>query len=158
MIKFSVNCSQLILVSESLCKGSSVPSVRSLVMDVKRIKCFIFLAMLFYTDGWVAGRIYVWPIEAHSHTQTHTHPFYGPLDFVRDYPGEPVPEPIWILLKQDSERQWHQLDHMQICTSPQTDNHASTSPLSFLQAECPSCHPTNSVKALKVKIKVHSSH
>jgi len=26
--------------------------------------------------------------------------------------------------------QWHQLDHMQIiCTSLQTDNHASTSPL-----------------------------
>jgi len=28
--------------------------------------------------------------------------------------------------------QWHQLDHMQIiCTSLQTDNHASTSSLSF---------------------------
>jgi len=27
-------------------------------------------------------------------------------------------------------------------------NHASISPLSFLQAGCPSCHPTNSVKAL----------
>jgi len=38
---------------------------------------------------------------------------------------------------------------MQICTSPQTDNHASTPPLSFLQAGCPSCSPTNSVKALK---------
>jgi len=38
---------------------------------------------------------------------------------------------------------------MQICTSLQTDNHASTPPFSFLQAECPSCHPTNSVKALK---------
>jgi len=35
------------------------------------------------------------------------------------------------------------------CTSLQTDNHASTSPLSFLQAGCPSCRPTNSVKALK---------
>jgi len=39
--------------------------------------------------------------------------------------------------------------HMQVCTSLQTDNHASTSPLSFLQAGCPSCHPTNSVKAPK---------
>jgi len=29
------------------------------------------------------------------------------------------------------------------------DNHASTPPVSFLQAGCPSCHPTNSVKALK---------
>jgi len=30
-----------------------------------------------------------------------------------------------------------------------TDNHANTPPLSFLQARCPSCRPTNSVKALK---------
>jgi len=38
---------------------------------------------------------------------------------------------------------------MQVCTSLQTDNHANTPPLSFLQAGCPSCRPTNSVKALK---------
>jgi len=50
---------------------------------------------------------------------------------------------------RDSEWQWHQLGHMQVCTSLQTDNHASTPPLSFLQAGCPSCRPTNSVKALK---------
>jgi len=49
----------------------------------------------------------------------------------------------------DSEWQWHQLGHMQVCTSMQADNHASTPPLSFLQAGCPSCCPTNSVKALK---------
>jgi len=52
---------------------------------------------------------------------------------------------------RDSEWQWHQLGHMQVCTSLQTDNHASTPTLSFLQAGCPSCHPTNSVKALKAK-------
>ena len=50
---------------------------------------------------------------------------------------------------RESEWQWHQLGHMQVCTSFQTDNHASTPPLSFLQAGCPSCRPTNSVKALK---------
>jgi len=38
---------------------------------------------------------------------------------------------------------------MQVCTSLQTDNHASTPPLCFLQAGCPSCRPTNSIKALK---------
>jgi len=32
----------------------------------------------------------------------------------------------------------------------QTDNHASTPPFSYLQAGCPSCHPNNSVKAMKV--------
>jgi len=38
---------------------------------------------------------------------------------------------------------------MQVCTLFQADNHANTPPLSFLQAGCPSCRPTNSVKALK---------
>jgi len=49
---------------------------------------------------------------------------------------------------RDSEWQWHQLGHMKVCTSLQTDNHASTPPLCCLQAGCPSCHPTYSVKAL----------
>jgi len=55
-----------------------------------------------------------------------------------------------------SEWQWHQLGHMQICTSLQTDNHASTPPLSFLQAGCPSCRPTNSVKALKAHSQIYT--
>ena len=42
---------------------------------------------------------------------------------------------------------------MQVCTSLQTDNHASTPPLSFLQAGCPSYCPTNRVKALKAQHK-----
>jgi len=46
---------------------------------------------------------------------------------------------------------------MQVCTLLQTDNHASNPPLSFLQAGCPSCRPTNSVKALKGLLKdLHS--
>jgi len=49
---------------------------------------------------------------------------------------------------RDSEWQRHQLGHMQVCTSLQTDNHTSTPPLCFVQAGCPSCHPTNSVKTL----------
>jgi len=52
---------------------------------------------------------------------------------------------------RDSEWQWHQLGHMQVCTLLQTDNHARTPPLCFLQAGCPSCRPTNSVKALKAE-------
>jgi len=49
-----------------------------------------------------------------------------------------------------------QLDHMQVCTSLQADNHTSTAPLSFLQAGCPSCRPTNSVKALNAQaLKAH---
>ena len=50
---------------------------------------------------------------------------------------------------RDGEWQWHQLGHMQVCTSLQTDNHTSTPPLSFLQTGCPSCCLTNSIKALR---------
>ena len=50
---------------------------------------------------------------------------------------------------RDSEWQWHQLGHMQVCTSLQTDNHVSTPPLSCFTGRCPSCRPTNSVKALR---------
>jgi len=69
-------------------------------------------------------------------------------------PGEPVPRKFINLdftEARDSEWQWHQLGLMQVCTSLQTDNHTSTPPLSFLQTGCPSCRPTNSVKALKAK-------
>jgi len=38
---------------------------------------------------------------------------------------------------------------MQVCTSFHTDNNTSTPQLSFLQAGCPSCRPTNSIKAPK---------
>jgi len=50
---------------------------------------------------------------------------------------------------RECEWQWHQLGHMQICTSLQTDNHASNPSVSFLQAGCLSCRQTNSIKALK---------
>jgi len=57
---------------------------------------------------------------------------------------------------RDSEWQWYQLGHLQVCTSLQTDNHASTPPLSFLQAGYPSCHPTNNVRALKAIVPEES--
>jgi len=59
---------------------------------------------------------------------------------------------------RDSEWQFHQLGHMQVCTSFQTGNHASTSPLSFLQAGCSSCRPTNSLKALKAIVQLMALH
>jgi len=41
---------------------------------------------------------------------------------------------------RDSEWQWDQLGHMQVCTSLQTDNQASTSPL-FFTGRMPSLSP-----------------
>jgi len=42
---------------------------------------------------------------------------------------------------RDSEWQWHQLGHMQICTLLQTYNHASTPPLSFFTGRMPFLPP-----------------
>ena len=89
-----------------------------------------------------------WSTAQYSHT--HTHPFNGPLSGttqVSQY--QKGKTNLDFTEARDSERQWHQPGHMQVCTSLQTDNHANTSLLSFLQAGCPSCRPTNSVKALK---------
>jgi len=83
-------------------------------------------------------------------THTHTHPFNGPL------PG--TTRMSWYQKGKTnldftearvSQWHWHQLSHMQVCTLLQRNNHASTPPLSFLQARCPSCRQTNNVKALK---------
>ena len=66
--------------------------------------------------------------------RTHT-PVYR--QFGRDYLGELVPEGktnLDFTEARDGEWQWHQLGRMQVCTSLQTDNHASTLLLSFLQA------------------------
>jgi len=84
-------------------------------------------------------------------TDTHTQPFNDPLSEttqVSQY--QKGKTNLDFTEARDSEWQWHQLGHMQVCTSLQVDNHASTPPLRILQAVCPSCRPTNSVKdALK---------
>ena len=89
----------------------------------------------------------------HTHTQTHTrtHPYNGPLSgTTRVGRYQKGKTKLDFTEARDGEWQWHQLGHMQVCTSLQADNHTSTPPLSFLQAGCPSCRPTNSVKELKV--------
>ena len=70
------------------------------------------------------------------YTHTHTHPFNGPFSkTTRVSRYQKGKTNLDFTEARDSEWQWHQLGHMQVCTSL----HASTSPLSFLQAGCPSC-------------------
>ena len=87
--------------------------------------------------------------DNHASTPPHTHPFNGPFSRTtqvgRYQKGKTN---LDFTEARDSEWQCHQLGHMQVCTSLQADNHASTPPLSYLQAWCPSCRPTNSVRAL----------
>jgi len=79
---------------------------------------------------------------------THTHPFNGPFPGLPRWASTRKVKPIWILLKQEtvsgSDIRWA------ICKSaPRSRQITTPTPRHsvFLQAGCPSCHPTNSVKA-----------
>jgi len=57
------------------------------------------------------------PFKVHSRSHTHTHPFNGPLSrtiqicqYQKDKTSLDFTE------ARDSEWQWHQLGHMQVCT------------------------------------------
>ena len=82
----------------------------------------------------------------------HTHPFSDPLSGTTRmswyHKGKTN---LDFTDARDSEWQWHPLCHMQVCTSL---HHASTPPLSFLQAGCHSCRPANRVKALKAFVSL----
>jgi len=80
--------------------------------------------------------------------QPFLQPFLRP--FFRDHPGEPVPEEnfwtLWCkgrLTEADTPPNW-----LGATPSGLTSAHLHYAP-NFLQAGCPSCRPTNSVKALK---------
>ena len=69
--------------------------------------------------------------ENNTHTHLFNGPFSGTTQVGRYQKGKTN---LDFTEARDSEWQWHQLGHMQVCTSLHTDNHASTPPLSFLQA------------------------
>ena len=81
-------------------------------------------------------------ISQHTHTQPFNGPFSGTTQVSRYQKGKTN---LDFTEARETEWQWHQMDLLQ------TDNHAITPPLSFLQTRCPSCRTTNSVKALKAK-------
>ena len=60
---------------------------------------------------------------------------------------------------KDSEWQWYQLGHMQICTSLQTDNYTRTPPLSFYRLNAlPATQPTASKHWRLCAIKMKTNH
>ena len=118
--------------------------------------CVYFSVLLVLVpQEWSVENLYHTRMHArrtHARTHTHTHTFNGPFSgTTRVSQYQKGKTKLDFTEARDSEWQWHQLGHMQVCTSFQTDNHASIPPLSFLQAGCPSCRPTNSVKALKAE-------
>ena len=76
----------------------------------------------------------------------NTHPFNGPLSGTtrvsRFQNGETN---LDFTEARDSEWQWHQLGHMQVCTSLQTDNHANHHHSVFYRPDAlPAAQPTAS--------------
>jgi len=56
---------------------------------------------------------------------THTHPFNGPFLGLPRWAGTRKVTNLDFTEARDSEWQWHRLGHMHVCTSLQTDNHAT---------------------------------
>ena len=81
-------------------------------------------------------------LNLYSGRRLNTHLFNGPLSMTtwvsRYQKGKTNRD---FTEARDSEWQWHQLGHMQVCTLLQTDNHASTSPLSFFTGRMPFLPP-----------------
>ena len=104
----------------------------------------------FYTENTLLLFITLLTLSKHWIKQTHTHTRLTAI-----FPGLPrwastrKVKPIWILLKQEvsgSGNSWA------ICKSAPCSRQITTPTPHhsvFLQAGCPSCRPTNSVKALK---------
>ena len=108
------------------------------------------------TDSTRASIVVV--VIAILHSNIHTHPFNGPLSgTTRVSRYQKGNTNLDFTEARDSEWQWHQLGHMQVCTSLQTDNHASTPPLQFFTGWMPVLPTTNSVNALKATVQTNTT-
>jgi len=102
---------------------------------------------------WTTCSIHAVTVHSQCYNKVHMTPVYGSLPIttttatttVLQLSGLSPGLPGWAGTRtnldftkaRDSEWQWHQLGHMQICTSPQTDVYASTPPLSFFTGQMP---------------------
>ena len=82
----------------------------------------------------------------------HTHPFNGPLSGTtqvnRYQKGKTS---LDFTEARHSEWQWHQLGHMKCAPRSRQITTPAAHHSVFSQAGCPSCCPTNSIKALKAQ-------
>ena len=87
-----------------------------------------------------------------SNTHTHTHPFNGPLSGTTQVSRyQKGKTNLDFAEARDSEWQWHQLGHMQVCTSLQADNHASTPLLIFFIGRMPFLPPNQQCQSTEDK-------
>jgi len=88
---------------------------------------------------------------------THTHPFSGPLSgTTRVNQYQKGKTNLHFTEARDSEWQWHQLGHMQVCTALQADNHANTPPLCFFTGRVPFLPPNQRRQSTEGKSTEHT--
>jgi len=88
------------------------------------------------------------------YTHTHTHPFNCPLSrTTRGSRYQKGKTNLHFTEARDSEWQWHQLGHMQVCTMLQTDNNASTPPLKFFTGRMPFLPPNQQRQSTYTEIR-----
>jgi len=112
----------------------------ALNLDIHLIPCKVFNCVL---GNWTDLLHYIhynnWP---YRYKNQILHPSNGPFSGT-----------TWV-----SRYQWHQLGHMQVCTSHQADNHASTPPLMFFTGRMPflppnqQCQSTEGTKRYKNRL------
>ena len=95
------------------------------------------------SEGWMLCKDYEY---------THTQPFNGPLSgTTRVSRYQKGKTNLDFTEARDSEWQWNPLCHMQVCTSFQTDNHASTPLLSFFTGRMPYLPPNQQCQSTEGK-------
>jgi len=134
-------CTQHGILSSCCCWLPGFTATHETVSIVDTVVSLTLRIVLFVSDNYVSKCIC---------THTHTHPFNGPLSGTthvsRYQKGKNQSGFYW------SKRQWVAVasagPHASLHLAPDRKpcQHPTTQ---FLQAGCPSCRPTNSVKALK---------
>ena len=94
--------------------------------------------------------------NTHTHAHTHTHTHTRLTTQVSRY--QKGKTSLDFTEARDSEWQWHQLGHMQVCTSLQADNHASTPPLSFFTGRMPFLPPNQQRQSTEGITKIKQSY
>ena len=83
---------------------------------------------------------------------THTHTCLMALcPGLPGWAGTTKVKPVDFTEARDSEWHWHQLGRMQVCILLQTDNHASTPPLSFFTGRMPFLSPNQQCQSTEGK-------
>ena len=100
--------------------------------------------------------IYRYIIYTHTHTHTQTHPFKGPFSrTTRVSQYQKGKTNLDFTEARDREWQWHQLGHMQVCISLQTNNHASTPPVKFFTGRMPFLPPNQQRLSTEGTVTLH---